>query len=276
MRAAAFVTILRPHNMLASALAVVAGAYVVARGPVPGLPVVAGLAALATGAGNILNDCFDLAVDRVNKPRRPLPAGDITRRAALAWYGVLSLVAAAGALWLVPRDVGALVIGWQAALALYARWCKRRLVAGNVLVAAVSSSAFFAGAMQAGDAWAALIPAAMAFAFVLCREVVKGAEDLEGDRRGGVRTFAVALGARRAGTMAALLMLALAALIPLPALVAGYRAGYLLVMAGLVVPVLLLGALRVAGSDQQRDYARTSRALKLGMFAGIAAIVLGA
>lgn len=262
--------------MLASALAVVAGASIAGDIRAGGLVTAAVLAALVTGAGNILNDCFDLRVDLINKPRRPLPSGRITRRAALVWYAVISVVATAGAAFLVPRDAGILIMAWEVALALYAGWCKRWLIAGNLLVAAIASSAFFAGAMLAENPRAALIPAAIAFAFVLCREIVKGAEDLEGDRTGGVRTLAVVLGARDAGTVAAALMLVLAALIPLPALAVHYGAGYFIAMELFVVPVLLAGAMRVAGSDDRRLFTRTSRSLKLGMFVGIAAIALGA
>lgn len=276
MRATAFVSILRPHNMLASALAVVAGAHIAGGIRADGLVTAAVLAALVTGAGNILNDCFDAHVDLVNKPHRPLPSGRITRGAALAWYGVLSVAATAGASFLLPRAPGLLIMAWEVALALYAGWCKRWLFAGNLLVAAISCSAFFAGAMLAHDARAAVIPAAIAFVFVLCREIVKGAEDVEGDRGGGVRTLAVVWGAGRAGTVAATLMLLLAVLIPLPALAAHYRAGYFLAMELFVVPVLLAGAMRVSGSNDRGAFALTSRMLKLGMFVGIAAIALGA
>jgi len=272
----ALLSILRPHNMIASAFAVVAGACIAGDLRAHGLAIAAALAAMATGAGNILNDYFDLPVDRINKPHRPLPSGRISGRAALTACALVSVLATAGALAWMPRQVALLIIAWQIALAVYARWSKRWLVAGNVLVAAVSSSAFFAGAMLAGNTRAAVIPAAIAFAFVLCREIVKGAEDLEGDRQGGVRTLAVVLGAPRAGTFAAVLMLVLAVLLPVPALLADYHAGYMVLMELFVMPVLLFGATRVAGSADRDDYTRTTRALKLGMFVGIAAIALGA
>lgn len=276
MRAAAFFFILRPHNMLASALAVVAGASIAGNVRVEGLVLVAFLAALVTGAGNVLNDCFDLRVDQINKPRRPLPSGQITRTAAVWWYGIVTLAATAGALLFVPRPVAMLILGWQVALAFYAGWCKRWLIAGNLLVAAISSSAFFAGALLVYNPRAAIIPAAIAFAFVLCREIVKGAEDVEGDRSGGVRTLAVVMGTRTAGSIAAVLMLLLAAAMPLPALVAHYRAAYFFVMELFVAPVLLAAALRVASSDDRGAFRTTSRSLKLGMFLGIVAIALGA
>jgi geranylgeranylglycerol-phosphate geranylgeranyltransferase len=287
MRASAFLFILRPHNMLASALAVAAGAYIArpesglrcppgSFGLVAAAGVVALLAALVTGAGNILNDYFDLQVDRINKPRRPLPSGHLTPRAALVWYVVLTLAVTAVAVSFWPAPVAVMIVAWEVALAVYAKWAKRWLVAGNLLVAAISSSAFVAGAMTACNARAAVIPAAIAFAFVLCREIVKGAEDVEGDRRGGVHTLAVVLGAPRAGSIAATLMLVLAALMPLPVLLAGYRPGYFFVMELMVVPVLLASALRVAGSAERHDYTITARSLKLGMFVGIVAIALGA
>ncbi|HET6349081.1 MAG TPA: geranylgeranylglycerol-phosphate geranylgeranyltransferase [Candidatus Krumholzibacteria bacterium] len=274
-RLTAFIFILRPHNMLASALAVLAGNYI-AHGGRDGLAAVAVLTALVTGAGNILNDYFDLDVDRINKPGRPLPAGRISPRGALVMYALLSVAVTAGAVFFAPWHAAWLIIGWQIALAVYARWCKRWLVAGNVLVAAISSSAFLAGALVAGNATAAWVPGAIAFAFVLCREIVKGAEDVEGDSAGGVHTLASVFGQARAGTTAAVCMLVLAALLPVPALALGYHAGYLIAMELLVAPVLLGGAVRVTGSTHRRDYTLTSRALKLGMFLGIAAIALGA
>jgi len=270
------VEILRPHNMLASALAAVAG-FVVAGGRAAG-PVwmIALLAAVTTGAGNVVNDCFDLPIDRVNKPRRPLPSGRITMRAAVALYAAAACAVLALAILVVPRSVAVLVVGWQVALFVYARWCKRWLVIGNLLVAAVSSSAFFAGAMAAGNAAAAIVPAAIAFAFVVCREIVKGGEDLEGDRACGVRTIAVWAGRARAGRTAAVLMLALAALIPVPTLTLHYRVGYFVLMEGVVVPALLFGATRVADATDRSVFSRTSRTLKLAMFVGIAAIAAGA
>jgi geranylgeranylglycerol-phosphate geranylgeranyltransferase len=130
--------------------------------------------------------------------------------------------------------------------------------------------------MAAGNAPAALVPAAIAFAFVLCREIVKGGEDLEGDMACGVRTIAVTAGRPLAGRTAAVLMLALAVLIPIPVLTLHYRVGYFVLMEGVVVPALLFGATRVADATDRSVFGRTSRALKLAMFVGIVAIAAGA
>jgi hypothetical protein len=140
-------------------------------------------------------------VDRINKPDRPLPSGRVTPGGAYRMYSAISLIATTACGWLLPRPVAAVIVVWQLALAVYARWAKPRFIVNNLMVAAISSSSFLAGAMLAHNARAAIIPVAIAFVFVLCREIVKGVEDVIGDRKGGVLTLAVALGAEEAGTV---------------------------------------------------------------------------
>jgi 4-hydroxybenzoate polyprenyltransferase len=65
-------------------------------------------------AGMILNDVCDLAVDRIERPARPLPSGRIERRHALG-AAIVCLVAGMGLLW-----VNGIVAGWLGAvLAIY-------------------------------------------------------------------------------------------------------------------------------------------------------------
>jgi len=275
-RLVAAVEITRPHNMAAAALSVVVG-YAAAGGrDLREALLAAGVTALVTGAGNVVNDCFDLSIDRVNKPRRPLPSERLGRRAAFIYYGILTAAACAAALALLPAPLAVLVLAWQAALFAYAARLKRVFVAGNVLVAGIASSGFFAGALLAGNAGAALVPVAIAFVFVLSREVVKGGEDLAGDAAAGVHTLAVRLGPRRAGAVAAGLMLALAAALPAPALAGYYGAAYFWLMEALVVPALVLAAVVVARRPERRAFTRVSWLLKAGMFVGILAIAAGA
>src|SRR5512145_891850 len=87
-----YLEILRPHNMLAAAFAVYAGFHAAGGRGVAGVLPLALLCALATGAGNIANDIFDAGIDAVNKPRRPIPSGRLSIRAARAWYAALSAI----------------------------------------------------------------------------------------------------------------------------------------------------------------------------------------
>ena len=268
------IEITRPHNMLVAALSVAAGYYIAGGREMMAIAMPVVLTAFITGAGNVINDYFDVSIDRINKPRRPLPSERLSKRAALYLYIAMSALLLASCALVRPLLLGALMIVWQIALFAYAARLKRVLIAGNVLVAAVSGSAFVAGAIAGGDPSVSGIPALLAFAFVLSREVVKGCEDFDGDSAGHVHTAAVVLGVPNAGRLAAAMMVGFALLIPLPAVAAGYGAPYLWIMLALVVPPLLAGAWMVARYPERRTFTRVSWMLKFGMFFGILAIAL--
>jgi len=275
LRLLASIEITRPHNMLASALSVVVGYHVADGGDLTGVWVPAALAAVITGAGNIINDHYDVVIDRINKPRRPLPSGRLTVRHALTIYVLLTLATNVALFALVPRLVAVLMLGWQVALVGYAVWLKRVLIAGNLLVATVTSSAFLAGALIAGRPTGAMIPVMIAFVFVLSRELVKGAEDVTGDAPAGVHTVASRFGVARAAWIAAIIMTLLAVLIPVPAFIGYFGPGYLWTMMLSVVPGLLAGAWMIVHRPDTRTFCRVSWILKFGMFFGIFAIALG-
>jgi len=89
--------------------------------------VVAVAMALFYTAGMILNDVLDEAVDRRERPERPLPSGAVTRRAALA--AVAGLFAAGAALLAVEGVEPFLAgLGLIALIVLYDAWHK-----GNAL-----------------------------------------------------------------------------------------------------------------------------------------------
>lgn len=270
-----YLEILRPHNMLAAAFAVFAGYHAAGGRALDGIAWLAALCALATGAGNVANDVFDADIDRVNKPRRPIPSGRLSVRSSSVWYAAVSIVVTALALTKLPRALAEVVLAWQASLFLYARWLKRTWPAGNLAVAMIAVSALYSGALAAGDPRAAVLPMTIAGAFVLCREMVKGIEDLAGDRAAGARTLAVVAGRETAARVAAASMLIVAAAMPLPSVAGVYDDVYAWIMLGLVVPALIAGAVTAMRTPDTKDFARVSRLLKLAMFAGLAAIVAG-
>jgi len=262
--------IIRPHNIAAAVLSVAAGFLMAGGGN--GLPVCLLVSTmLATAAGNVINDWFDRDIDSVNKPRRPIPSGGVRPRAAMTLYIVL-LAALAACAARLPAPQAAWIAAWAVLLHLYSWKAKRVYLAGNLLVAAVVSSAFPLGAYAAGDAPAGLVPAAFTFFFVLGRELVKDTEDLAGDRRFGARTVPVVSGPGAALTLAAAIFALLAAAIPSPYFMGIYGKAYLAVMLLSVFPVLVVSC---ALCLKRRSPGLVSLLLKIGMFFGVAAFYLG-
>src|SRR5207253_722156 len=164
-------------------------------------------------AGYVLNDIWDRAADRVNRPggERPLALGRVSR-------GTADLCVAGGAL--VGLGAAALVNGTAvlsgfaalAVLALYSPVLKRRGLPGNVAVAVVAGLPLMYGAIAVGRAAAGIVPWTLAAWIHLVREIVKDIDDQAGDRALDRRTLPLVLGPQRASVVAAALA---AAFVPL-------------------------------------------------------------
>src|SRR3989338_1435630 len=89
-----YLKLIRPLNGIMSALAVWIGALIAGAALVPSIPVLLGMLCvfLVSGAGMAINDFFDVEIDKLNRPNRPLASGKITTRKALAFSGVLFAV----------------------------------------------------------------------------------------------------------------------------------------------------------------------------------------
>lgn len=135
------------------------------------------------------NDLRDRETDATSKPDRPLPAGTVTVRAAV----LVAAASAIGAIIVVPflENVGMLVVITSLALAyMYSVGVKSTVLLGNAVVAWVSASTVLVGLSSHqvnGRAWSAT---AIVFLFILGNEILKSAEDADGDRLNGITTLA--------------------------------------------------------------------------------------
>lgn len=264
----------RPLNCLITALSVAVGALAAGLSPAPPAVAWAALAAaLITGAGNTLNDVADLEIDRINRPHRPLPRGDLGLRSALGLALALALAGLGLAWWRSPA-LGLVALGVVGGLLLYDLWLKRTALWGNLLVSLLAAAAFPFGALAAGQLGRAWIPAALAFLFHLAREIVKDLEDMAGDGAVGARTLPLRLGAPPASRLAAGVLLALGIFTWWPWVAGIYGWAYLVPVAG-VDALLVWTAWRLLRDQTALPASRLGRRLKWGMLLGLLAVVAG-
>jgi geranylgeranylglycerol-phosphate geranylgeranyltransferase len=232
-------------------------------------PLCAGLAMASLAAGGYaLNDCYDLEVDRVNAPRRPLPSGRLRHAAALrasvAAFAVgVVLSAALGPACLLVASVDVAV------LVLYARTSKRL---GWLKTAAVcwllgSIFVFASCVLRRFDALLALGGLYAVFRNFYS-ECVKDLHDLHGDSLSrGARTPAMLM---KEGRLLALARAALAAAVCVGCAV------YLLGFGNGRLPVLvaLVGAALYQAS-REKDSVLSKRWLTAACFVELAAILVG-
>jgi geranylgeranylglycerol-phosphate geranylgeranyltransferase len=267
--AASALALVRPRNLAIAAAGVAIGGFLaLGRAALPAALLWAMGSALGLGAsGNAANDLFDVEADRINRPTRPLAAGELSRNRALAIAGVaggLGLWAA----WWVSATLFVLGVAALAAMVAYSPVFKARGALGNVAVAVVASLPLVYGAVAAGDWRAGVVPAVLAAFLHLAREVVKDLEDVPGDLVIGRRTVPIELGPdagflTAAGTLAVFVPLAL-----IPWATGWYGWRY-----GVVVAALDVGVLALIWRLAHRRLPGARAALKAAMLVGLVALL---
>ena len=265
LRLCNLILIVRPHNVAAAVLSTAVGYSLTDSSSGPWILLAA--VAVVTAAGYIINDIYDIDIDRINKPHRPLPSGALS----MLRVKVLYLVLVTGAIILafsLPIFQAVWVIVWVCLLHLYSAVFKRLYLAGNLIVSSISASGFLLGAFAGGNISVGFVPASFTFLFSMGRELVKDSEDLEGDRACGARTIPIVSGKKTALSAAIAIFIALAFGFPLPYILGYYGKTYGLIMISTVVPIMVAAIVLTA---RGRSLGMVSTMLKSGIFFGIIA-----
>jgi 4-hydroxybenzoate polyprenyltransferase len=218
-RARIWIEFSRPFTLVAPALGFASGA-VTAAGAAPPEPMSAALigypligltmAAVLNAASNALNQIYDLEIDRINKPRRPLPSGRLSMRGAWA-FTLMTYAIALVLAWLVApagrRECFWIVVAATAITVLYSVppfRTKRLGIWANVTIAIPRGVLLKVAGWSAVKTIAGVEPwfiGTIFGLFLLGASTTKDFADMEGDARGGCRTLPIVYGVRRAAWM---------------------------------------------------------------------------
>lgn len=218
-RTALWLELARPFTLVAPALGVVSGA-ITAAGALPSddwtldllrYTVTGAVMAMVLNAGNnALNQIYDLDIDRINKPRRPLTSGRLSISDAWIFTGIAYATAALLAWFVAPegrRECFWIVIIAAVFTLIYS--CpplrtKQRGLWANVTIAVPRGVLLkVAGWSCVKTIWGVepwFIGAVFGL-FLLGASTTKDFADMEGDARGGCRTLPLLYGVRRAAWM---------------------------------------------------------------------------
>lgn len=220
-RARLWLEFARPFTLFAPALGMASGG-VTAIGAAPAeswsvwlvvYPLLGAIAAAVLNAGsNGLNQIYDLEIDRINKPRRPLPSGRISVAEAWIFTGAAFAVAWGIAWVIAPGGRHAtfwLVVAASVLTAFYSMppfRTKRFGVWANLTVAIPR------GTLLKVAGWSTVKPifgwepwfiGGIFGLFLLGATTTKDFADMDGDARGGCRTLPIRYGVQRAAWMIA-------------------------------------------------------------------------
>lgn len=275
-RAYALLSLMRPLNAVITFLAVFAAGTIAGAGEehLPVLLFAAAAGAFLSSAGNIINDVYDVEIDRVNKPLRALASG-IVRKSSALWWGACctligSLFTALAGIHLLPIAIASIIVMYAYSVSL-----KRYPLIGNVAVGILTGTAFLFGGYAVGNIEAGIIPALFACFFNIPREILKDVEDIEGDKAGRIRTFPLVYGVE----VSMLLITGFFGLIIigtfLPFWLGVYNLTYLILVFLGVDLVLVYVAVTMWRTPTTQVIGRLNRVLKYDMLMGISAILIG-
>ncbi len=222
--------------------------------------------AIAAG-GYIINDYYDVKIDYINKPERVIIGKKITRRYAILFHVVLSLLGIVMGLYLSWR-IGAINVLSVFLLWLYSNNLKRLPFIGNLMVAILTGlSIFVVEIFYNTDNPLILIYALFAFFMTLVREIIKDMEDLKGDDSFGCKTLPIIWGIRRTKFLLYIILVVFAGVVVfLNQLYTALPFKYHLIF--LFVPLLWL-LFKLIRADMKKDFTRLSIYCKVIMMLGI-------
>jgi len=234
-----YVALARPFTLLPPLLGIISGAVCAwgsAHNPDPSRALTASViltialgsacAALLNAANNTLNQIYDLEIDRINKPKRPLPAGDLTLRQAWIFTWIMFAIGLLPTWLVVPYPFTTWSAKFFAPVAQHECFfiyfiafvstfvysvpalgrTKAHPIGANVTIAIPR------GCLLKVAGWTMVARATVAepwfigsvfMLFLLGAASTKDFSDIEGDRAGGCRTLPIVYGVRRAAWMIA-------------------------------------------------------------------------
>ncbi|HLY70536.1 MAG TPA: geranylgeranylglycerol-phosphate geranylgeranyltransferase [Puia sp.] len=246
---------------------------------------------MIAAAGYIINDYFDLNIDRVNKPNKLVVEKIIKRRWTILWHWILSgigVIIGAYISWKIHNPI-IVLSDFACALLLwfYSTTFKRKLMIGNIIVSLLTAWVImvlyfceFSNDIFLHPVYHqvlsrifkfAVLYAGFAFIISLVREVVKDIEDMEGDAAYNCRTMPILWGINVSKIFAATwLIVLIASLIIIQFYVLQYRWWWAVLYCSLLIVLPLLFVMRnLYRASTVSDYHNLSNFIKIIMITGV-------
>lgn len=222
---------------------------------------------LIAAGGYIINDYFDVKIDRINKPDKVWIGKHLSRRNALLYHQILS-------------GLGVLLgffVNWKifvinaicvCLLWFYASGFKKKPFIGNLTVAFLTSLVIIEIALvYAPQNKLVYMYAIFAFFINLIREIAKDMEDIEGDQMHGAKTVPIIYGIHKAKQLLYFLMVIF--LISLAFFLLKIQDTGVLIFSVFLISLWAVLLLSIFRADRKKHYANISSLSKWIILVGL-------
>jgi 4-hydroxybenzoate polyprenyltransferase len=247
---------------------------------------------LIAAAGYIINDYFDLNIDRVNRPGKLVVEKIIKRRWAIIWHWGLSALGILLSFYLGWK-IGNIFLGVFNLISVILLWFysttfKRQLLIGNIVISLLTAwvvLVFYVCEARIGYAESnpdyftiltrifkfVALYGGFAFIISLVREVIKDMEDIEGDSKYNCKTMPIVWGIPAAKVFTAVWIIVLIGALIVVQIYAlqlkwWWLVGYSVLL--IIVPLTVI-LKKLFNAKVSEDFNRLSTLVKLVMLTGI-------
>jgi len=266
-----FIFMIRPINSIMVGLAVVVG---IALTSVNDLLSTKTLFGFLTGFfissySMVTNDYYDIEVDRINRPNKPIPSNKIKLKEAILYACLLLFLGELFSLLIGPTNfIIATIfsfISW-----IYNYWGKKKMFIGNIMVASSVAIPYLYGGAAFEKIGNQLLwfLALTSFLAAAGREIVKTIIDIEGDRARNVNSISISHGSEIAGNISAIFFIGAVATTILPIITKTVIHEYSLLI---IIPdiLFLYASIKIIKDKSKENAYKIKRFTLVGMLVGM-------
>ena len=244
-------------------------------------------------AGNIINDIYDVEIDKINKPNKVIVGKSISEKTAFNLFIIINVIGVGLGFYLSKQIEENSFFGFfivtSALLYLYATFLKSILLVGNIVISLlVAFSLIIVGIFDLFPSInflnqeyhsfifrIVLTYAFFAFYINLMREIIKDIEDVDGDINGELNTLPIAIGRKRASYL--VFGMGVLSLFGIIFYIYTHLYNYTIAVAYFLLLVLApLGyfCMKIWDAKSKNNYSYLSTILKTIMFLGMSSLLL--
>ena len=267
----------RPVNSIMVGFAVIVGISVSAPNQLLSVPALLGFLTgfLISSYSMVVNDWYDLEVDRINSPDRPLASGRIHPRTAGVFAGIMLTLGLISSI-LIGLDTFIIASVFAAIAWIYNYQGKKQMLLGNMMVAASVAIPYIYGGATVGMIGDLLLwfLALTSFLAATGREIIKTIADVNGDAARQVKSIARVYGSRIAAYAGAFFFLGAVASTVIPILVG--EVGIVFTVLILIPDILFIyAAVRIIMDYSKLKALQIKKLALIGMIIGMVIFIIG-
>ncbi len=228
----------------------------------------------------VINDIYDIDIDKINRPDRPLPSSQVTLNEAKLFSVFLVFIGISLSIISIIRYDSSILIFFITIFFSFISWLysynlKKRGLIGNFIVAISMTIPFIFGGIIINGFTNVLLLSFSTIAFLsgLGREIVKTICDVKGDKSKHVNTISVTLGVSNAAKLGGFLILCAVLVSIIPFVLGSVDPIYFIF---LILPnsLMLYSSLKIIFDHSESSAYRIKNLLLMGMLLGLLGFLL--